>query len=812
MREFARKNKIIILVVLIMMVGAYFRLSEFGSLLRFNSDQVRDAQIVDAMFEKNDFPLLGPKAGGTTFKLGPAFYYLEYLSGSIFGNTPAGIAAFIPILSIFSIPLFFLLLRFYFAAHISLVLTFLYAISYYATRYSRFAWNPNAIFFFLILFLLSLLKIITGAYGKKFTRWHFLLALSIGIGIQLHTTLLILMPTLLIAIYVYVSLKEKKILIANFLAISAIIISLNFPFLAYDWMNGGSNLKSFFAGTEKKTEKSGSIYKNILNDGQFFIQGNLYALSGFEPQKNWTNPKKLLASKDMKEIFSAAAGTTFFIFGLASMFYLFRKEKEEKKKKFLGLMITFLGASFLLFIPLANVLNLRFFVILIFLPFIFLGMLMMTAERLAGKRYSYLMILPLLSALAFSNLFYYHRTYDLENYSAPSSAYGGISLGELEGFSQFISEASGKEKTESGKIYLLPFEFERSIEYINDKSGILADDFSAKDTADGSVVFLMAEKKDADEALEKQKNFFSPIDSRTIGRYEIFSLLYEAPQKIGFITDIHAKRGGEKKKFALNAETRETMEYFVNHMNSDFQPDFVVQNGDLIDGTKRWGQESVDDFKLITSYFEDLKMPFYNVIGNHEMRGFSKDTWIDLIGQKKSYYYFDYAGLRVIVLDGDENREIGKGEIDQDAAHYLSESQIRWTEEVVSKNNNLKKVIFIHYPIVNGDIAPGEKIIARDQASRLKEMFSKNNVIAVFSGHVEKLEMETVDGVDYFIIPGLERSDNKEVLWLDTFADITIGKKAEIKLHYKKDRAQDYETLMIPSEEFTNLSKASENL
>ena len=103
------------------------------------------------MIEKNDFPLLGPKAGGTKFNLGPAFYYMEYLSALIFGNNPAGIATFIVILSILSIPLFYYFFRFFFQRNICLILTFLYAISFYAIKYSKFAFR------FLAMTLMSII-------------------------------------------------------------------------------------------------------------------------------------------------------------------------------------------------------------------------------------------------------------------------------------------------------------------------------------------------------------------------------------------------------------------------------------------------------------------------------------------------------------------------------------------------------------------------------------------------------------------------------------------------------------------------------
>ncbi|KKQ80045.1 MAG: hypothetical protein UT03_C0034G0001, partial [Candidatus Moranbacteria bacterium GW2011_GWD2_38_7] len=105
-----KKNNVQIILFLIILLGAYLRLNDFSNLARFNADQVRDAKIVDAMLE-GEFPLLGPKAGGTAFKLGPAFYYLEYFSGAIFGSTPGGIALFIPIFSIASIFLFYLFFK-----------------------------------------------------------------------------------------------------------------------------------------------------------------------------------------------------------------------------------------------------------------------------------------------------------------------------------------------------------------------------------------------------------------------------------------------------------------------------------------------------------------------------------------------------------------------------------------------------------------------------------------------------------------------------------------------------------------------------
>jgi len=202
--KFTKANKGNIILLLIILFGAFLRLYNFEELLRFNNDQVRDIQIVEQI--KNGEPIyLGPKAGGTKFNLGPAFYYLEYLSGLIFGFSPTGIAFFIPLLSIASIYLFYILFKKIFSQKITFTLTFLYAISFFALKYSHFAWNPNPTPFFVLSFLLLIYQIRENQNWKKFL----LLGLIIGIGIQLHTTLLVAMPIFTFLTLGYFILKKK---------------------------------------------------------------------------------------------------------------------------------------------------------------------------------------------------------------------------------------------------------------------------------------------------------------------------------------------------------------------------------------------------------------------------------------------------------------------------------------------------------------------------------------------------------------------------------------------------------------------------
>lgn len=513
-----KKNKVCVALFLIILLGAYLRLSDFSNLARFNADQVRDAKIVNAMISEGEFPLLGPKAGGTTFNLGPAFYYLEYISGLIFGNTPEGIALIVPILAIASIYVFFILMRMYFLANTSLILTFLYATSYYAIRYTRFAWNPNVIPFFLFIFLWSILKLAETRKNERL-KWNILLGIIMGIAMQLHTTLLILMPAIFLAVHIYIFFKEKKLPIFNLLSAVLIALALHSPFFLHDIKNNGENIKSFFQGTETKTEKNSSVIQNLLLDGQFFLQGNIYVISGQEPEKNWIKPLKLVASKDGSEIFLFLTGTIFFIFGLC---LLIKKTKHEKKNLLLTLALSVLSLLFVLFFPIAKELNLRFFIILIFLPFIFFGLFAdFILEKMKNKKLGLLIIIALALIISIINILEYKKTYDLENYRTKESAYGGISLKESRDISNYIT--SKTQDYDMKNAYIFPFEFERSIDYFNQKTKTSLLKYREGETNKNAIYFYIS-KSNEKEGLNKLDCCFSIIDSSKTGRFEIFVL------------------------------------------------------------------------------------------------------------------------------------------------------------------------------------------------------------------------------------------------------------------------------------------------
>ena len=151
---------VVVSLLLIIMAGTFLRVYQYHDFLRFNADQSRDATLVrDYLAGKEELPLLGPKAGGTSFRVGPAFYYFQIASAKIFGSHPDTVAYPDLLFSLLALPLLFFFLRKYFDSKTALLLVALFAVSLYAIKYSRFAWNPNSLPFWSMLFLYGLHEI-----------------------------------------------------------------------------------------------------------------------------------------------------------------------------------------------------------------------------------------------------------------------------------------------------------------------------------------------------------------------------------------------------------------------------------------------------------------------------------------------------------------------------------------------------------------------------------------------------------------------------------------------------------------------------
>lgn len=274
--------------------------------------------------------------------------------------------------------------------------------------------------------------------------------------------------------------------------------------------------------------------------------------------------------------------------------------------------------------------------------------------------------------------------------------------------------------------------------------------------------------------------------------------------KIGFITDAHcyAKQDKETEEWKLNWRCKEPMTDFVNKMNDEFKPDVIFEGGDFVDGRD---DNALWDFKEAKKILEKAAAPTYHVLGNHETRSFFKEEWLKLTGSKGPYYKIDIKGFRIIVLDA--NYTGGEKDTSPMRETYqgnINKEQLEWLKETLADAGTLRKIVFVHQPPIETDIRTQAELFYN--ADKIRSLFSKAGVEAVFSGHIErycKIDFET--NTSYYVLQGFwkeNQSLKKEFGYEEggVFSEITIGDEVEVKTYYRNEDERNYNSFVMDSE------------
>lgn len=369
----------------VVLVGIFFRTYHFHDWLYFYPDQARDASIVeDVISGKTGWPVLGPIAASTPFRVGPMYYYFQIVSAEIFGTGPEKMAYPDLLFGILSIPLLYYFLRRYFAPRMAFSMMGLYAVSFYAIRYSRFAWNPNPMPFFTMLFLLSCTELL---FGKEKTRWRWvaLLGIALGVGMQLHTILFLLLPTMTFLVSVLLLMKSPRAW-KKIAAVLTIALLFNAGQIGSEIRTNFSNTRLLFSLSAGASQSGdGNVLNNLAQDLVCHSQANVAILSSLGDKDecnffpNLLRIGKRLPSLDLGSglfLMGVLSSIAFLGFGLAALVSFYRRETDVKKKYFLGLIGSYVALSFLILFPVIDGINLRYFLYLIFVPFFLLALLL----------------------------------------------------------------------------------------------------------------------------------------------------------------------------------------------------------------------------------------------------------------------------------------------------------------------------------------------------------------------------------------------------------------------------------------------------
>ncbi len=493
----------IVLFAGIVLFGLFLRTYHFRDWLYFYPDQARDLALTREVVEGHaSWPLLGPIAASTPFRLGPMYYYFQIVSGELFGVRPETMAYPDLLFGTLSIPLLFVLLRRYFTPKRALSLTLLFAASYFAIRYSRFAWNTNPIPFFSMIFFLALLEFLAEGKRTKW-RWAAALGIAIGVGVQLHTVMLLLLPATAISVAAYLTWR-KEFPWGKAALVLILVLVLNAGQLTSEFHTDFHNSRYFFAALTVRSPSGGNGFlRNAGLDIACHAQAVTHLLTSLDGKDYCDTPDDLdPTTKHHVDLVPYAVTMGSLAFGLATLVLAYRAgrvlsrfETDPRKRQFLALTALYFGLSFLVIFPVMDDnAPMRYFLPTIFVPFIFLGFILERIEaRFAanGKRIAVgivvLFVLINLVSVGVEAASYARDGESRSNY---------VVLGELERMRDYVLAHAGGQKDISYlgeqkfyQNYFKPFDF-----VFGEKGATIARVKKMGDIVPGKPLFYIADE------------------------------------------------------------------------------------------------------------------------------------------------------------------------------------------------------------------------------------------------------------------------------------------------------------------------------
>ncbi|MBL6974484.1 MAG: metallophosphoesterase [Deltaproteobacteria bacterium] len=241
-----------------------------------------------------------------------------------------------------------------------------------------------------------------------------------------------------------------------------------------------------------------------------------------------------------------------------------------------------------------------------------------------------------------------------------------------------------------------------------------------------------------------------------------------APFRFVVLSDTHIQRTGEP------AHAEENLAQAVQRINTEFpSAAFVAVTGDLVDGLL--SEEAADyvtgqsnPAETYRERMEELTVPYYSVLGNHDYNigydeeerstiGAKDPSKVEAIWKKvlgiEPYYSVVYNGIRLVFLDSAR----GEAYPVPCTAHHLAVActgsfdgdQLAWLEGELAEPE--PAVLFFHHPVHTDDemalfmFNPGYFVQEGDRFYEIAATF-KDRIVAIFVGHGHTWEHDNLNG------------------------------------------------------------------
>ena len=208
-----------------------------------------------------------------------------------------------------------------------------------------------------------------------------------------------------------------------------------------------------------------------------------------------------------------------------------RKTDDPKRCLLLQLTGWYASVGFVLLVPLAMEISLRFYLALIFVPFVLLGLWLEAVSEWFRDRRRYasviigIFILSVLWTNGSATRIAFADHSGKKQVSGSTST--EITLGEVEGIANYIVGHAGPDREvflRGKQTYL--FKYLKSIEYFTEKDGVTLRQFSKKMTVRADqTTFLIANARNKGKLTKSMAETYDPLDVRIFGRFSIERLI-----------------------------------------------------------------------------------------------------------------------------------------------------------------------------------------------------------------------------------------------------------------------------------------------
>jgi Icc protein len=223
--------------------------------------------------------------------------------------------------------------------------------------------------------------------------------------------------------------------------------------------------------------------------------------------------------------------------------------------------------------------------------------------------------------------------------------------------------------------------------------------------------------------------------------------------RFALISDVHfgepTRHEGKLRKLTHQAEP--LVAEFVARMQNEFQPELVVNLGDVLEDENR--ELDLARYARFVELVERAAPRTLHVAGNHDQVHLGDDDLRRLWRHDGPLHYStDHGGCHFAVLRTIEH---------QDVVIRLPEEQIEWLAADLAATR-LPSIVLMHHPASEMVLEGNRWFERRPHVCRVAErrklravLEAAGNVIAVFNGHVHWNHCDFIGGIPYFTLQSL---------------------------------------------------------